>query len=637
MSTFRTVDVIVEEGSSVCSDEDFAQQEAKLLEEENEPYTSRPSAYGEAMELLEQAAQACAEAEEADLYAHYSKSNSIAASKDESNNGNSSDNNNTFVMESSNAEEVPIRGNSDNRYCESDDMVLPALANKNHNEMFDDKVLSPSDSALQDKGQLFPCDVCGRTFLQKTLERHMKICEKVATKKRKVFDGAKKRLEGLPDAPVTSGNKSPKKKPAKPEDEFQKCPTCSRKFGPKAYDRHVTWCSEKARRMQDSPKKDMAALAKLHARVAYRPKTPSRKDSSGSGGSPSRKASNASQSESSVCATPTGQEVMTRSLSRNDSRRKSSGGSSDGKWGTKSLGRSSGISFLNSANHTIETPDTHFVRATTGRGSIKRGPAPTKSSVLRAQKMAEVAGHLAGRSMTPNVPKRVSSPVTPSVRRRAPSPLSSGYGHYSTNYTPKHTFQTLVKPSVVRPASQKSSSSSSYGMRREPEGIEHESKSSSSSGELISGPYDHSQEYDPYQSAARQMQELLFGTSSVNNKDSSSANLRPSTNSAFQKYVPSSNVPTTADINSKFGSARARLESYMTTPKRSRDSSNNGNWESNSRATANLNSLGKGAWETYGQGRTAAKVAKFCHECGNPFALPDIRFCCECGVKRLYC
>ena len=55
-------------------------------------------------------------------------------------------------------------------------------------------------------------------------------------------------------------------------------------------------------------------------------------------------------------------------------------------------------------------------------------------------------------------------------------------------------------------------------MRREPEGIEHETtpKSSRPSSALQGGLYDHShnQEYDPYQSAARQMQELLFGTSS---------------------------------------------------------------------------------------------------------------------------
>ena len=61
-------------------------------------------------------------------------------------------------------------------------------------------------------------------------------------------------------------------------------------------------------------------------------------------------------------------------------------------------------------------------------------------------------------------------------------------------------------------------------MRREPEGIEHEvtPKSSRPSSALQGGLYDHSQEYDhkksqeydPYQSAARQMQDLLFGTSS---------------------------------------------------------------------------------------------------------------------------
>ena len=43
-----------------------------------------------------------------------------------------------------------------------------------------------------------------------------------------------------------------------------------------AYDRHVAWCEEKTRRLQTSPTKDMVALAKLHARNSYRPKTPSR-------------------------------------------------------------------------------------------------------------------------------------------------------------------------------------------------------------------------------------------------------------------------------------------------------------------------------------------------------------------------
>ena len=130
------------------------------------------------------------------------------------------------------------------------------------------------------------------------------------------------------------------------------------------------------------------------------------------------------------------------------------------------------------------------------------------------------------------------------------------------------------------------------GERREPEGIEHGSSSkhgeaaaASSSGRTsaggngtISGSYDHSQEYDPYQSAARQMQELLFGTSFLNSSKSGQAadtktaaaeatssdsagkaepgsthsppSLKPSTNSAFQKYVPA-NVPSTAEITSR--------------------------------------------------------------------------------------
>ena len=72
-------------------------------------------------------------------------------------------------------------------------MVLPALANNFNAE--EEKFISPSDSAL-DNGQLFPCTVCGRTFLQKALERHIKVCQKVSTKKRNIFDLAKQRLKG---------------------------------------------------------------------------------------------------------------------------------------------------------------------------------------------------------------------------------------------------------------------------------------------------------------------------------------------------------------------------------------------------------------------------------------------------------
>ena len=113
-------------------------------------------------------------------------------------------------------------------------MALPALSKSQGIDNFldeENKVLSPSDSAL-DNGQLFPCPYCGRTFLQMALERHMKICQKVSTKKRNVFDLAKKRTEGLDPVPA-SKEPVPKRKLVKAEDEFQKCPICGRKFGDK--------------------------------------------------------------------------------------------------------------------------------------------------------------------------------------------------------------------------------------------------------------------------------------------------------------------------------------------------------------------------------------------------------------------
>ena len=41
-----------------------------------------------------------------------------------------------------------------------------------------------------------------------------------------------------------------------------------------AFEDHVKWCQEKSRRLQDSPKKDHEAIAKLNLRITYKPKTP---------------------------------------------------------------------------------------------------------------------------------------------------------------------------------------------------------------------------------------------------------------------------------------------------------------------------------------------------------------------------
>ena len=49
--------------------------------------------------------------------------------------------------------------------------------------------------------QLTPCYICGRTFLPAPLTKHVQVCERNATKKRKVFNSLKQRVEGTDLAP----------------------------------------------------------------------------------------------------------------------------------------------------------------------------------------------------------------------------------------------------------------------------------------------------------------------------------------------------------------------------------------------------------------------------------------------------
>lgn len=43
---------------------------------------------------------------------------------------------------------------------------------------------------------LLPCAICTRTFMPQSLEKHARICERAAVKKRKPFDSAKQRIQG---------------------------------------------------------------------------------------------------------------------------------------------------------------------------------------------------------------------------------------------------------------------------------------------------------------------------------------------------------------------------------------------------------------------------------------------------------
>ncbi|XP_015108671.1 uncharacterized protein LOC107035656 isoform X2 [Diachasma alloeum] len=161
---------------------------------------------------------------------------------------------------------------------------------------------------------LLPCAICGRTFKPQSLEKHTRICERSATKKRKPFDSSKQRMQGteleefLPKQ-IKKRNYSEERSlnntswkqthddfiktiraargesvettpartlapivaPGAPTRANEKgtCPTCNRQFGIKAYDRHVAWCKDRVTRMPSSPATNMAK-ERLDARMKYR-------------------------------------------------------------------------------------------------------------------------------------------------------------------------------------------------------------------------------------------------------------------------------------------------------------------------------------------------------------------------------
>ncbi|KAM6952061.1 zinc finger C2HC domain-containing protein 1A-like [Lycodopsis pacificus] len=136
-------------------------------------------------------------------------------------------------------------------------------------------------------GDLTQCETCNRSFRPKVLFMHAKICQKSATKRRKVFDSSRQRAEGT-DPPtlkplkpkaeppkklsnwrkkhddviatiraakvitrviVKDGGPLPPPPPPTYDPDYVQCPCCDRRFNQGAADRRIKFCQEQAARM----------------------------------------------------------------------------------------------------------------------------------------------------------------------------------------------------------------------------------------------------------------------------------------------------------------------------------------------------------------------------------------------------
>ncbi|XP_061877125.1 zinc finger C2HC domain-containing protein 1A isoform X1 [Entelurus aequoreus] len=135
-------------------------------------------------------------------------------------------------------------------------------------------------------GDLAQCNTCKRMFFPKVLDKHSKICQKSAAKKRKTFDSSRQRAQGtdIPTLKPLKPKAEPPKKPSnwrkKHEDfiatirksrgkkdanadettsfkdapslhneDLEQCPHCQRTFIKSSAERHIAFCKEQAARL----------------------------------------------------------------------------------------------------------------------------------------------------------------------------------------------------------------------------------------------------------------------------------------------------------------------------------------------------------------------------------------------------
>ncbi|PSN31843.1 hypothetical protein C0J52_13063, partial [Blattella germanica] len=386
---------------------------------------------------------------------------------------------------------------------------------------------------------LLPCTICNRTFKPESLEKHAKVCEKNAAKKRKTFDSSKQRIQGtelaeyLPVVPKKV-EKSPVKKPQSQWKEkhlefvrairqargvqspgrrslsaieqsrpvnHEQCPHCERNFGPKAFDRHIEWCKEQKSRIPTPLSKSKRSIMREKysptARTGIREPSPMGSRGAVNCSTVSISSSSSNQTVKTIAARTTG---------------------------------SAPSSQRSSARESVSSPSCSLQRNVTPRSSTqRRSSSPTKRPSL----VKDSAG---GRGQT----------STPAQKKKATQEGLENLFSSSCNITRLNPSKTNSKQVPVGNAARNKNK-------------KNEVKSTSITTE---------EAYDPYLSAERQMLELLSGdwpaATEIKNEQeqkeeriekpepsppSSPPNeLRTSPTSAFTKYSPTKPRPDRLDL-----------------------------------------------------------------------------------------
>ncbi|MEE6508988.1 hypothetical protein FKM82_023685 [Ascaphus truei] len=155
---------------------------------------------------------------------------------------------------------------------------------------------------------LLPCKICGRSFFSATLKKHVPICQKSLSKKRKAFDSSRQRAEGTdistvkpikprPEPPkkqsnwrrkheefiasiraakgidqiLKDGGELPPPPPPTYDPDYVQCQFCQRRFNQNAADRHISFCKEQSARISNKSKSGGDAKGKPAPRTQIKP------------------------------------------------------------------------------------------------------------------------------------------------------------------------------------------------------------------------------------------------------------------------------------------------------------------------------------------------------------------------------